>query len=161
MVDVVVVDVFRALSAHDGSAGAGECKRPRVRTGDGGTERPGPHQGLDSSCWTSEEPVLWGAGARRVSGDSWGLTAGRLQDAREVFIQDGLGVLVRGAREEGQGMGGKLGTAPCDLYIFSFLFLGKTSRNVKSSIQQPLRIQLSRKHNPRDTNLLNLLQPLL
>lgn len=161
MVDVVVVDVFCALPAYDGPAGAGKSERPLVRTSDRRTERPGPHQGLDSKSWPSEGPVLWGAGARRVPDDSWGLAAGGLQYTREVFVQDGLGVLIRGAREEGQGVGGELGSTPHNLYIFSFLFLVKTPWNIKSTEKkQKLRIHFSTK-NQCHTNLLNLLQPLL
>ena len=58
-----------------------------------------------------------------MADDSWGLAAGGLQDTREVFIQDGLGVLIRGAREEGQGVGGELGSTSHDICIFSFLLL--------------------------------------
>lgn len=58
-----------------------------------------------------------------MADDSGGLAAGGLQDAREVFVQDRLGVLVRGAREEGQGVGRELGNTSYDLCVFSFLLL--------------------------------------
>lgn len=65
MVDVVVVDVFGALPAYEGPAGAqGQSDGPLVRTGDGGSGGPRPYQGLDSKAYPREGLVLWGAGAR-------------------------------------------------------------------------------------------------
>lgn len=65
MVDVVVVDVFRALPAYEGPAGAqGQSESPLVRTRDRRSGGPGPHQGLDSNAGPGERRVFWGAGAR-------------------------------------------------------------------------------------------------
>lgn len=154
MVDVVVMDVFRALPAY-------KCVRPLIRTSDRRAGRPSPHQGLHSESWPSVGAVLWGAGARRVPDNSGGLAAGGLQYTREVFIQDGLWVLIRGAREKGQGVGGELGSTSHDLCIVSFFFLVKTAQNIKSHDEkQELMISFSRK-NHCHTNLLNLLQPLI
>lgn len=68
--------------------------------------------------------------------DSRRLAAGGLQDTREVFVQDSLGVLVRRAREKGQRVGGKLGSTSHDLCIFSLLFLVKTTRQTQSSAEE-------------------------
>lgn len=132
MVDIVVVDVFCALPAYEGPVGAqGQSEGSLVRTRNRRTGRPCPHQGLDSKACPGEGPVLWGAGTRRVQDDSRGLAAGGLEDTREVFIQDGLGVLVRGAREEGQRVGGELGSTSHDLCIFSLLLLVKNNKAYK------------------------------
>ncbi len=65
MVDVEVVDVFCALSAYEGPAGAqGQSDGPLVRTRDRGTGGPRPYQGLNSKACPHEGLVLWGAGAR-------------------------------------------------------------------------------------------------
>lgn len=65
VVDVVVVDVFCALPAHEGPAGAkGQRDAALVRTGDGGTGGPRPYKGLDAEACPREGLVLWGAGAR-------------------------------------------------------------------------------------------------
>lgn len=65
MVDVVVVDVFRALSAHKGSAGAqGQSDGPLVRTGGHRAGGPRPYQGLHPEARPCEGLVLGGAGAR-------------------------------------------------------------------------------------------------
>lgn len=65
VVDVVVVDVFRALPAYEGPAGAqGQSDGPLVRTGDRGTGGPRPYQGLEPKACSCEGLVLWGAGAR-------------------------------------------------------------------------------------------------
>lgn len=65
MVDVVVVDVFCALPAYEGPAGAqGQSDGPLVRTRDTRTGGPRPYQGLDPKACSREGLVLWGAGAR-------------------------------------------------------------------------------------------------
>lgn len=102
MVDVVVVDVFRALPAYEGSVGTqGQGNRPLVGTGCRRTGGPGSHQALDAEASARERPVFWRAGSRGMPDHGRGLAPGGLQDAGKVFVQDGLGVLVRGAREEG------------------------------------------------------------
>lgn len=58
-----------------------------------------------------------------MADDGGGLAAGGLQDSREVIVQDRLGVLVGGAREEGQGVGRELGSTRDGLCVFSFLLL--------------------------------------
>lgn len=47
--------------------------------------------------------------------DGGRLAAGGLEDPRQVLIQDGLGVFVGGARQEGQRMRGELRSANRDL----------------------------------------------
>lgn len=65
VVDVVVVDVFRALPAYEGPVGAqGQSDGPLVRTRDRRTGGPRPYQGLDSKACPREGLVFWGAGAR-------------------------------------------------------------------------------------------------
>lgn len=119
VVDVVVVDVFGALPAYEGPAGAhGQSDGPLVRTGGSG-----PHLSLDPKEGPRDGPVLWGPGARRVAGDSRRLAAGGLQDAGQVFVQNGLGVLIRGAREEGEGVGGELESTSHDLRVVFLLLL--------------------------------------
>lgn len=92
--------------------------------------------------------------------DSWGLAAGGLKDAREMFIQDGLGVFVRGARKESQGVGGELGSTSHDLGIFSFLLLVNTDKAYKvinlEKTTTTAMIHFSSK-NQSLTHLLNLL----
>lgn len=64
MVDVVMVDMFRALSSYQGSAWAqGQRERSLVRTGDRRTGGPCPYHGLDSEPSPGKRPVLWRAGA--------------------------------------------------------------------------------------------------
>lgn len=164
VVDVVVVNVLGALPAYEGPAGAqGQSERPLVRTGDGRGGRPWPHQGLDSEARPGEGPALRRAGARRVPDDGGGLTAGCLQDTGQVFIQDGLGVLVGGAREECQRMWGELGSTSHDLCFFSFLLLVKTNKKtykVNIGKKQKQQYFTFSEKNQSPTNLLDLLQPL-
>lgn len=102
MVNVVVVDVLCALPAHEGVVGAqGQSEGPLVWTGDRGNGCPGPPQGLDSKARAGKQLVLWRARARGVPEHSGRLATGGLQDPGKVLIQDGLRILVRGAREEG------------------------------------------------------------
>ena len=119
VVDVVVVDVFGALPAYEGPAGAhGQSDGPLVRTGGSG-----PHLSLDPEASPCDGPVLWGAGARRVADDSGRLAAGGPQDAGQVFVQNRLGVLVGGAREEREGVGGELVSTSHDLRVVFLLLL--------------------------------------
>lgn len=62
-----------------------------------------------------------------MSDDGGGLAAGSLQHPGEVFIQDGLRILIGGAGEEGQRVWRELGSDCDNLCIFSFFLLdGKT-----------------------------------
>lgn len=102
MVDVVVVDVFRALPAYEGSVGTqGQSELPLVGTGYRRTGGPCSRQALDAEPSTGERPVFWRTGSRGMPDHGRGLAPGGLQDTRKVFVQDGLGVLVRRAGKEG------------------------------------------------------------
>lgn len=62
MVDVVVVDVFCALSAYEGPVRSqGQGDGPLVRTRNRGTGGRHPSQGLDPKACPHEGLVLWGA----------------------------------------------------------------------------------------------------
>lgn len=99
MVDIVMVDVFCALSAHKGPTGAHwHSDGPLIRTGDTRTGGPRPYQSLKPKARPRKRLLLWGSGARRATDYSRGLAARRLQDTRKVIVQDRLGIFIRRAR---------------------------------------------------------------
>jgi len=81
VVDVVVVDVLRGLLGRHRNP-VGPCVRVEE----------GPAAAADGR--RGDVRPIRGARARRVPDDARRLAAGRLQDARQVLIQDGLRVLL-------------------------------------------------------------------
>lgn len=99
-----------------------------------------------------------------MSDDSRGLTARGLQHTGEVFIQDGLGILVRGARQERQGMRGELRSTPYYLSVLPFFLLAKNKHGITHTLEKKTQQfhSLMVKYKTKSiTNLLDLLEPLL
>lgn len=91
-----------------------------------------------------------------MSDDSRGLTARGLQHTGEVFIQDGLGILVRGARQERQGMRGELRSTPYYLSVLPFFLLAKNKHGITHTLekkpQQFHSLMVKYKPNPLQTS---------